>query len=314
MARLKICMYILLASLAVSTQEIVLKLAGNRFDPFYFTFLRFLIAAVIILFFAAMLTKRLLQHLDRTAFSLLTLNGFLFVVIGMVLFQLAVDDTKAGVVAVLFSCNPIFTLVLTFFVFKEKLSIFSIISILISLAGMLLVVDPTNLTKPVGISLALGSAMLFSIYSIFSRKISLRTGMDTLEVTGFTFLFGSLELYLLMVCSKIPLVQHFLTSHEGFQVFAEIPLFVPLHWNDLPLVLISGIFNTALGFVLYFFIMKETSTTLAATQFFVKPALAPLLSFLFLGEPLKVMLILGVGVILIGSAFTIYGDHLYRKR
>lgn len=78
MARLKICMYILLASLAVSTQEIVLKLAGNRFDPFYFTFLRFLIAAVIILFFAAMLTKRLLQHLDRTAFSLLALNGFCY--------------------------------------------------------------------------------------------------------------------------------------------------------------------------------------------------------------------------------------------
>ena len=54
---------------------------------------------------------------DIKTFSVL---GLTCVVIRMTFYQLAVMNTKASVVAVLFSCNPIFVMIFAYMVLKEK--------------------------------------------------------------------------------------------------------------------------------------------------------------------------------------------------
>ena len=58
---------------------------------------------------------------------------------------------------------------------------------------------------------------------------------------------------------------------------------------------------TGAGFAFYFMAMEATSPITASLVFFFKPALAPLLAFLFLHEAIPFNMVVGILLILAGS-------------
>ncbi|WP_044482010.1 DMT family transporter [Paenibacillus antibioticophila] len=305
----KVITYLIVASLLISSLEITLKIAGNDFHPVQLTFLRFAIGGLALLVPSLSSMRKNNISLDQRAWSLLALNGFMVVVISMILFQLAVDHAKASTVAVLFSCNPVFTLLLSYLFLKEKLSKLTLLSIVLSSIGLFVIVNPADLNEPLGITFALLSAVAFAVYSMISRLVSTRTGLSGLAVTGFTLLIGSAELLALMLLTHVQPLAAVFSGVPGMETFVHIPLWTGVAWDNVALLLLAGIGNSAAAFAIYFLIMELSNVSVASIPFFIKPGLAPLLSFLILSEQITVRLIIGIVIILTGSLLIIYSSR-----
>lgn len=296
-------LYIVLTAFLFSTMEIALKITVGQFNPIQLTFLRFLIGSVILFPLAVRGLSLRKCRLQRADFGFFALAGWICVVVSMVLYQMAIVYTKASIVAVLFSCNPVFVVVFAYFFLHEPIRRYTVISIGLSILGILWIIDPMNFSgSPAGIGLALFSALTFGLYGVMGRKRSQRYGGFAL--TCFSFLFGCLELLLLIYTTRIDAAAAFLTRN-GLQVFAEIPLFQGITLQSLPSLVYIGVFVTGLGYTFYFLGMEETSAATVSLVFFIKPMLAPLLALLVLHEPITVNMAGGIMVIVAGSLISL---------
>ncbi|RYL96497.1 DMT family transporter [Sporolactobacillus sp. THM7-7] len=304
--------YIGLSTLFFSTMEIAIKLVASDFNPLQLNFLRFLIGSII-------LAPLAIRHLRGSGFSLnksnvsfFLLSGFMCVVVSMTFFQTAIVYAKASTVAILFSCNAVFMIPFAALFLGEKLTKLSLLSLGISLSGILFIVNPENLTNVRGIVLSLIAAITFTFYGIIGRKGSLRFSYDGVIQSSFSFLAGSLELLVLMLLTKIDAVSHWLTN-IGLGVFSHVPVVAGISWSTLPLLFYLGVCVTGLGFSFYFLAMEETSASTASMVFFIKPALAPILALLILGEAITPNVLFGIVLILAGSCITFISDSREAK-
>ena len=103
--------FIVLCAVIFSTMEVMLKTVHGVFAPMQITCLRFLVGGILLIPFASRSMKKKNASLSRKDIGFFALSGFLCVVIAMSLYQMSVTYTRASIVAVIFSCNPIFVTV-----------------------------------------------------------------------------------------------------------------------------------------------------------------------------------------------------------
>ena len=287
-------LYIAIATFFFSSMEIALKIAGPLFHPVQITFLRFFIGSLLLIPLAFMNIKRRQITLHAEDFRFYAGLGFLLVVVSMVLFQLAVVTGQPAVVAVLFCSNPVFVIIFAHFILGEAITKYTVATLLISTAGIVAIMNPTNV-------LVLISAVLFALYGVLGAKRSLVHGGVTM--TCFGFLFGSLELMALSQLTKIAAVDQYLRE-IGLTVFTNIPICGGINLASLPYLIYIGVGVTGLGFATYFLAMEATSATEASLVFFIKPVVAPLMALFVLKEPITFNMIVGIILIVVGSAIS----------
>lgn len=301
-------LFIAFSALFFSTMEIAIKLVATDFNPLQLNFLRFLIGSIV-------LSPLAIRHLKGSGFSVNRSNvlyflfsGFMCVVVSMTFFQMAIVYSEASTVAILFSCNAVFVIPFAHFFLKEKLTGLSLLSLAVSLIGMLFIVNPANLTNITGISLSLLAAVTFALYGIIGRKGSLKFGYDGIVQSSFSFLTGSVELLVLIFITKIGPVADWLKS-IGLGTFSNVPVLQGISWSSLPSLIYLGVFVTGLGFSFYFLAMEETSASTASLVFFIKPALAPVLALAILSEAITANVLSGILLILAGSCVQLFSDN-----
>lgn len=281
--------YIVLTALIFSTIEISGKVIGHSLNPYQVTFLRFFIGAIILFpFMIHDIGNRNIKLKGKDILYFL-ITGTLCIPVSMALLQMSVTYTKASTAAVVFSTNPIFTVPIAYFVLKEKITKNTWYSIILSILGVICIFNPVKmflnfqggLSKDVlGMVIAVLAAVTFSMYSVLSKKrISLYGGYI---FNCMTFIFGDIVLFIIMLIFKLPII-------KGVNSF------------NLPVVIYMGIMVTGLGYILYLNAIEKTSAVTASMVFFIKPALAPILSLIFLREALLPNVILGMVFIVIGS-------------
>ncbi len=279
--------YILLTALIFSTMEISSKMIAEQLDPYQLTFIRFFIGGMLLLPFAIKEIKVRKITLERQDLLYFCVMGLLCVVISMSFFQLAVLYTKASTVAILFSTNPIFTMPFAYLILKEKINQRTIFALIISLIGILFILNPLGLNLGrdfTGIIFSILAAVVFSLYSVLGKKRIPKFG--GLACNCFTFLAGVAMMFVLMLLFDKPILSGITPANIGT-------------------VLYIGIVVTGLGYLFYFLSMEETTATTASIAFFIKPALAPVLSLFILGEKISANTLCGMICILLGSYMTI---------
>lgn len=100
----------------------------------------------------------------------------------------------------------------------------------------------------------------------------------------------------------------------GLSEFARIPFFKGLDVEVLPIFAYISLCVTGIGFASYFMAIEETSASTAAIVFYIKPALAPILAFLILGESIAPSTVARIAFIAMGSAIAFAGPHWARSR
>lgn len=290
---------IFLSTILFSTMEIALKLVSNQFNPIQMTFLRFFIGGIVLLPLAIKNTK---SPLKKDDFKFFAVQGFICVVVSMVFFQLAVEYGKASIVAILFSCNPVFVVLFAYFMVNEKIYKTTIISLIISVLGMLCIMNPLNMTNNVNsIIFAILAAVTFALYGVTGKKKSNEFG--GVAQSCFSFIMGSVEMLILILLTKISFVSNFFSNH-GLKMFANIPILKGITLQNLPSLIYIGIFVTGLGYTFYFLAMEKTTAATASLVFYIKPALAPILALIILKEDIAINTILGIVLIILSSGIT----------
>jgi drug/metabolite transporter (DMT)-like permease len=279
--------------------EIALKVVSDKLNPVQITFLRFLIASIILIPLAIKGLRSRKIHLKAGDFAFFALTGFICIVVSMVLYQMAIIYSQAAVVAVLFSCNPVFVVIFAFFILHEKIYKHTVLSLIVSILGIIVIMNPLHMSgSSLGIILIILSAATFALYGVIGRIRSQRYG--GIALTCFSFLFGSVEMIVLIFITRIGFVSAFFTQ-IGLKSFASIPIFQGISFTLLPNLIYVGIFVTGLGYTFYFLAMEATSAATASLVFFIKPALAPILALIIIHEALTANMIVGILLIITGS-------------
>ncbi|NLO97899.1 MAG: DMT family transporter [Peptococcaceae bacterium] len=307
--------YIIVTAVLFSSMEIALKMVAPDFNPVQLTFGRFFVGALILLPLAHKNLHSRNKFLNSGDIKFFVLTGFICVVVSMTFFQLSILYCQASIVAILFSCNPVFVVPLAFFILNEKVTKLNIISLIVCMVGMTFILNPFQFeagdNRPIGIFFIIIAAVTFALYSVIGKSRSKQFG--GLVTTAYSFLFGSLEMLILILLSHINIVANKLQT-IGLDIFAEVPLWQGITWQTLPYVIYISIFVTGLGYTCYFLAMEKTSAVTASVVFFIKPALAPVLAYFLIQESIKLNTLAGIIFILAGSSITFIANSRNSKQ
>ena len=304
--------FIVLCAVIFSTMEVMLKTVHGVFAPMQITCLRFLVGGVLLIPFAMRSIRKKNAVLTRKDLGFFACAGFLCVVIAMSLYQMSVTYTRASIVAVIFSCNPIFVTMLAHFLLHEEIHKNHIIALILELTAALIIIDPIHASlDPTGALLAILSAAMFSFYSVFGKKRTPRFG--GIAVTCLSFLFGATELVALLLFGRTAAGAS-LYGALGLKIFIDVPLFENIPLSALPALLYICCINSAAGFVCHMMAMEKTSAQEASLIFFLKPIIAPIFAFIFLKEEIPLNMLVGIVCFLAGSLCAILPGILAQRK
>ena len=151
------------------------------------------IASIIMIIFITIYNKSLLKIKlkDIYIFISAALLGMFAV---NVFFNESVHLLSLSLAAVLLSLSPIFVLIMSYFLYKEKITTIKIISMILAFLGCVLVSNvlssKINLSFR-GIISGLLAAFFYAFYSIISKK-ALQKGYHSLTITLYAFIFISI--------------------------------------------------------------------------------------------------------------------------
>ncbi len=228
-------LYISVAVVMFTSYEVVLKFIAGQINSVQLTLCRFFIGFLFLLPVALSTLKQRGKRLDGGSMAFFILLGLTGVALSMPILQMAVSYTGSAVAAVLFSCNPVFVTFLAFFLLHEPIKPRHIAALALEILGTVVIISPWDTRLDMkGVSLALLSTLLFSLYGVMGKRKVAEFGGAV--VTCFSFLFGSLIVLAFILLTHIPAVAQMFQS-IGLDNFAEIPIFAGYTFENLPYVL-----------------------------------------------------------------------------
>ena len=153
--------------------------------------LRGIITAVVMVALTLCIDPQLLRIRLRDAWCFLGTGLFSILFFNFCYFQ-TIQTSSMAVAATLLYTSPVFVMVLSLWLFGEKLSLKKIAALALALTGCVLVsgvLTGGGLTLQ-GFMLGMGAGLGYALYSIFSRFALLR-GYHSMTITSYTFIFST---------------------------------------------------------------------------------------------------------------------------
>jgi drug/metabolite transporter (DMT)-like permease len=259
---------------------VVMAIALRYAHPFDFAALRVGIGSVLL--FA--IVKLLGRPARLASYRMAALLGLLQVALFICLSHFALLRAGPGKTSVLVFTMPFWMILFAHYLLHERMRGAQWIAIALAFAGLVLIVEPWNLTNLVGSLLAIGAGAAWAISAVLMKKWP-TPGADPLTYTAWQLLFGFLALGALAL----------LHPHAGIRWTTEF----------LWAVLFSAIFATGIGWWLWTYVLSTMSAGVAGLNSLGIPVVAVIGSALQLGErpaatELAGMLLIGIGLGLLG--------------
>ena len=209
----------------------------------------------------------------------LTLSGAAMGASWVFLYE-AYQQIGVGIATLAIYCGPIIVMVLSPFLFKEKLTVPKIIGFAAVLSGIFFInIQAIQDGKTTwGLICGIMSAIMYAIMVIFNKKAVSITGMKNATI---------------QLTTAFLTVAIFLVLRQGLVIDVS-----PIDW--LP-ILILGLLNTGIGCYLYFSAISGLTVQTVAILGYLEPLSAVVFSTVFLKEILHPIQILG-GILIIGGA------------
>ncbi|MDO4531818.1 MAG: DMT family transporter [Bacillota bacterium] len=244
------------------------------------------VGAFFVLLFVYLKKSRLDIPTIRKHFLMLALSGA-FIGINWILLFEAYHYTTVATATLCYYMQPIFVILASPFLLKERLTLKKIICVAVALFGMVFVsgVMETGipaLSEAKGILYGLGAAFFYATVVLMNKKTA---GISAYDRTITQLGTGAIVL--------TPYVM--LTQNMGEAASAMTPAL----WI---LLLFVGLVHTGVAYALYFASMKELKAQTIAIFSYIDPIVAILLSALLLKESMGLFGVIGA-VLVLGSTF-----------
>ena len=253
---------------------VVSKVVLEIIPPFMLVSLRLLLGAL------TLLIVQLIQGLpkiSRRQFAQVVGVGFVGYGISLSLQFLGTKLSTAANGSLVTSATPAFVLLFAWLLLKERITPRRLIALLLATLGVVAVIDPRsaqlNPELFLGNILLVGAAITWALYSVLVRRVT--QSIDVLAFSLIAFLGG-------------------------------MPVSIPAgawEWSTLGIdeitpgviggILFLGVISTALAMVLWNTAFAFLDASVASLTFFAQPVVGTLLGWLFLGEQITPLFLLG---------------------
>lgn len=248
-------------------------------------FYRFLIASGAIVFFLFYQKERL-----RISFReglIMNLLGILYALSAEFLF-LAYDYLSPGIASTIFFSYPIIVALVLILFYKEKLTIPTLLSLLLVVAGVgVLSIKKGEALNYIGLGISLLGALVYALYILIVNKVRIES--SGVKISFYSMLFSSL--YFLI--KSLLLRESIIIS--SWALAGDLTLF--------------AIITTSLSLVTLVYAVRYIGSTPTAIMGAFEPIVAVLISVGLFGEQLTSSLVIGGMVIITGVLI----DILFRK-
>ena len=197
---------IVLTAIAFGTMEISLKIAGTAFTPFQLTFLRFLVGGLLLMPLALRDMKKRHIHLNRSDIAYLAVLGLVNICFSMIMFQIGVNMANAGLAAIVFSSNPVFVMIFSYFIIHEAFTRKKAITLVLSIVGLIIVANPVAIIESgnFGLLVSAAAAVSFALYTTLGKLRIAKLGGNV--ENAFSFLLGCFFLFFILLFHGDPIL------------------------------------------------------------------------------------------------------------
>ena len=248
-------------------------------------FYRFLIASGAILLFLCYQKQRLRISLREGL--IMSILGLLYALAAEFLF-LAYDYLSPGIASTIFFCYPIIVALVLVLFYKEKITLPTVLSLLLVVAGVgVLSIKEGSTINYVGLGISLLGALVYAFYILIVNKV--RIEASGVKISFYSMLFSSLYFWVktLILGESIAI--------PSLSLIGDITLF--------------AIITTSLSLVALVYAVRYIGSTPTVIMGAFEPIVAVLISVGLFGEALTSSLIIG-GIVIIAGVLI---DIIFRK-
>lgn len=265
---------------------VVIKIGIANFPPILFSALRFLFAALPLVFF-----------LPRPSVPLRLILG-IGLVLGVVKFSLlfiAMDvGLSAGLASLLLQAQAFFTVILAAIVFGDRPRPVQVVGILVAFAGMTIIATTVDggFTYA-GLALALGAALAWAVSNILMKRV------------------GQVDMLALMVwVSLVPPIPLVLISLATEGLDRDLAALAALSWEGLGAVAYIAYVATVFGFGVWGYMIRKHGVSSVAPFSLLVPVFGMSSSALVFGESFGPTRLAAAALVVCGLMLTALGPRL----
>lgn len=279
-------------SIVWGTTWVAIKYSLDGFPPFLGASLRFIVAMIVLLIYAQL--KGISLRVPAGGFRYIFASAMLLYLFDYGIIYWGEQYLYAGVTAIFFATFPIFTGLLSAFVFRtEPPRLNTLLGLVIAFVGIAIIFyDQFLLTNFSGLTLLASIGIIISAFSAALSVLIVKKYLSKVEIIPLTLhqmFWGTLSLVIVGLLRGESLV-------------------ISMNTEAIIAVLYMGIIASALAFVMYYSLLKEMNPTALSLIIYVTPLVGIATGWLFLGEVITFQIILGSVLILMGIAVSQYHD------
>ena len=273
---------LLLLSAIWGSSFLFLRIASPAFGPIFLVEMRVLSGLLVLL--PVFLVMRKYQEF-KLHWKMILLVSLLNMAIPFCFFSYSALNMGAGLLSIMNATVPIFTAMVGFLYFRQRLSRLGFAGLIVGLLGVAILMsesrDESGITSDLAIPSALFASILYGIaINLAAHKLQ---GVSGITITTGSLFFSSTILLPLAISSRPEVIP------EG------------VIWLS---VLSLGIVCTGFGYVLFYRLIGEIGSQRAITTTYLIPLFSIFWGSLFLGETLTMAMFLGGVTVLLGVALT----------
>ena len=176
----------------IPLNDALIKLLSDRFPLAEIVAIRAVLCILIVSFFGAGIREVI--QLPLRVILLFSLRG-MCLVIAMYLYFISLGTLPLSEVVSIFFVSPLLITLLSSIVLKEKIGIHRISSVLVALFGVILIMRPGTENFQPEMLLALGAALSYAIFQIFTRSLKSEGNLYALvTIQNFCYLLSAIPL------------------------------------------------------------------------------------------------------------------------
>lgn len=245
---------------------------------------RVFFASVLVVIFILIKDPKLLKIKLRDIWCFIG-SGLVSLMIFTICYFKTIVMSSMSVAAVLLYTSPVFVIVLSFIIFKEKITKIKAISCIVCVAGSAFVSGIIGSDTHISLAaflLGITSGFAYALYSIFSR-FALQKSYPSITITAYTFIFATLGLTFV---SDIPTIANSVLTKP----------------SNCVIMLLSGLITAVLPYLFYTMGLEKIESGKAAVIAAIEPVVAVILGWIIFHDDLSFIQYFGIFLVIASIA------------
>ena len=272
---------LVILSLIWGSSYILIKKGLTGLTPIQLGSLRVIVTTIIM----APIGYQKIKHIPRQNMKWVALSAFVGSFFPAYLFAFAETEISSSITAVMVSLTPLFTLLISVFVFGEELLKKQVFGVLIGFTGIIVLINNELFSSSFNILYIMFIVLAAFCYAVNANVLKYKlSNIPALGIVFMSFLFMFVPAFIILCFSDFP-----------FSDFTSDPLII----ESIIYIVILAVFGTAIAKVLYIKLLAISTPVFSVSTTYLMPVVAIFWGLLD-GEEFKLTQFTGTAIILLG--------------